>query len=261
MKEELKLLIGLMDRSIFLKSGAIDWGSPIPSFGNLEIAKLATVGLNPSNREFVDIEGNELDGEFRRFHTLRSLGLTKWMEASDYHHTVILDFCFKYFERNPYDNWFKKLEYLISGANISYYSPSSTACHLDLIPYATFNKWTDLTSQSKSRLLELSRDFLGLLLNASQLDILVLNGQSVVDKLEEMANVRFEKIYMENWNLPRKSLPEVQGYSYQGVVEYLGEVRLKRPVRVLGYNHNIQSSFGVTKGVQSAIRDWITASV
>jgi hypothetical protein len=36
-------------------------------------------------------------------------------------------------------------------------------------------------------------------------------------------------------------------------------IDLGRPVLVLGYNHNIQSSFGVTAKVKCAIRKWFAA--
>ena len=54
----------------------IGWGCPVPFFGHLESAQLATVGINPSNREFVGIDGNELAGQDRRLPTLDSLGLS-----------------------------------------------------------------------------------------------------------------------------------------------------------------------------------------
>src|SRR5207302_775531 len=115
----------------------IPWSSPVPVFGNLETAKVATLGINPSNREFVDVSGNELDGNSRRFHTLRSLDIPTWTKAKDRHLQLINDSCSDYFQRNPYDAWFRKLDSIITGTNTSYYHSLSHACHLDLVPYAT----------------------------------------------------------------------------------------------------------------------------
>jgi hypothetical protein len=41
----------------------------------------------------------------------------------------------------------------------------------------------------------------------------------------------------------------------------LSGIRLAEEILVLGYNHNLQSSFGVTNTVIFAIRDWITDAV
>ncbi len=239
----------------------ISWGSPIPSFGNLLSAKIATVGLNPSNREFVDVVGDELNGPNRRFHTLNSLGLREWRYAKPKHYESIIDYCFNYFNRNPYDGWFKKLDNLISGTSFSYYFPSGYACHLDLIPYATFTKWAYLSPLQQKKLLEFSSDYLGLLLNQSEISTLILNGQTVVNNLERMSGGEFDKVEMRDWALPRKSLDDVQGFSYRGYVTRVGNILLNRPIEILGYNHNIQSSFGVTKGVQLSIRKWISESI
>ena len=47
---------------------------PVLFFGDLFQARAVTVGLNPSDREYVDRSGNELEGALRRFETMASLG-------------------------------------------------------------------------------------------------------------------------------------------------------------------------------------------
>jgi hypothetical protein len=44
-------------------------------------------------------------------------------------------------------------------------------------------------------------------------------------------------------------------------VRALSGVQLGREVLVLGFNHNIQSSFGVTTRVRAAIRQWVARTV
>jgi len=254
-------IVKLMSFNELAEVDIIPWGSPIPSFGNLLTAKIATVGLNPSNREFVDVAGQELNGPNRRFHTLNSLGLLEWRHAKTKHYELILEYCFNYFNRNPYDGWFKKLDNLISGTSLSYYFPSGFACHLDLIPYATFTKWAYLSPLQQKKLLEFSSDYLGLLINQSEISTLVLNGQTVVSNLEKVSGCEFEKTEMSDWALPRKTIEDVQGCSYRGYITRIGNISLNRSIEVLGYNHNIQSSFGVTKGVQLSIRKWISESI
>jgi hypothetical protein len=261
MYSTLTTLIDRLDSSAVSGTDVIRWGSPVPSFGDLSNAAVATLGLNPSNREFVDESGDELEGVSRRFHTLRSLGLSSWEEVDARHLHMIIESCRSYFQGNPYDTWFKKLDQVISGTNASYYSSTSCACHLDLIPYATSRKWTELSPQQRSSLLGSAGDTLGLLLRDSPVRILILNGRSVVEQFQDIAGVCLETEVMPTWSLPRQARPDVRGVSYRGVIDTLSGIALGRDVLVLGFNHNIQSSFGVTTEVIRAIRSWITQSV
>ncbi|MFZ5554497.1 MAG: hypothetical protein ACOZCO_15365 [Bacteroidota bacterium] len=258
MKKELSDLIYMLNDPRLSKADVIMWGSPIISFGNVSNSKIATLGLNPSNREFVDVNGKELEGNKRRFHTLQSLGIKKWSEISEKHLNKIKEFCEEYFLRNPYDEWFKKLDYIISGTSMSYYFPSGEACHLDLIPYATASKWTELSYSQKRILLDLTIEVLGKLIKNSEITILILNGQTVVDNLEKVAGIKLKKSLMKSWTLPRKDTMGVQGFSYTGTINNIGGINFKREVSVLGFNHNIQSSYGVTSEVHLSIRKWVT---
>jgi hypothetical protein len=257
MNQEISYLLQKLDNHVE-DLELIKWSCPVPSFGNLPTATIATLGLNPSNREFMDADGVEITGNKRRLPTLTYFGLDGWKDAKEEHFHSILDFCFEYFERNPYDSWFKRLDYIISGTSYSYYFPSQKACHLDLIPFATAAKWGNLTPVQQSRLLESNRETLGLLLCASDVRMLLLNGQSVVNNLEQIAGVKFTRTLMPDWALPRKESDDVLGFAYRGTIEAIGGVRLNRTIEVLGYNHNIQSSFGVTREVLDSIRNWVS---
>jgi hypothetical protein len=250
------LLKRLADRSL-AGAGVIPWSSPVVSFGDLSRARVATLGLNPSNREFVDGEGNELGGASRRFQTLTSLGLSTWAEAESRHVSLIAESCRIYFATNPYDAWFKRLDKLIAGLKVSYYSTLFGACHLDLVPYATADKWTDLRRQQRLKLLDCAGDTLGVLLRDSPVQILILNGSSVVEHFQSVASIELERTTMRDWTLRRDEGLGVAGIAYKGVVRTVGGTRLRRELHVLGFNHNIQSSFGVTTQVTEAIRQWI----
>jgi hypothetical protein len=254
-------LVKCLDNAALSGTSVIPWSCPVLSFGDLSRARVATLGLNPSNREFVDESGNELDGPSRRFHTLKSLGLARWSDANVRHLHLIVDSWRAYFHTNPYDGWFKKLDYIIGGTKASYYNASGRACHLDLIPYATTCKWTALTARQRSLLLAVGGDTLGLLLRDSPVRLLILNGNSVVKQFQDIAGVNLGKQTMRNWSLPRRSHSGVIGIAYKGAVRYLSGVRLDRELLVLGFNHNIQSSFGVTTQVTTAIREWISRTV
>jgi hypothetical protein len=251
----LTTLLDRLDSSAISKTNVIHWSSPVPAFGDLANARVATLGLNPSNREFVDEWGEELQGLARRFHTLRSLGLHSWSEVDVRHLNMMLEACQQYFLGNPYDRWFRKLDYVVAGTQASFYD--ATACHLDLIPYATACKWTDLTWQQRSSLLSIAGDTLALLLRDSPVRTLILNGKAVVQQFQDIADVQLDKEEMPTWSLPRQTKPDVAGIAYQGVVDTLSGIPLGHEILVLGYNHNLQSSFGVTTKVVNAIRAWI----
>jgi hypothetical protein len=258
MNSTLSHLIKRLEGSTLSGANVIPWSCPVPAFGDPSSSMVATLGLNPSNREFVDGAGNELDGAERRFHTLRSLELSHWSEATARHLELIVDSCRAYFSRNPYDGWFRKLDYLISGTKASYYDNATGACHLDLIPYATSCKWTELTQKQRSLLVGEAGDTLGLLLRDSEIRLLVLNGNSVAEHFQTMAGLRLEKRTMPQWALPRRQQADVTGIAYKGIVREVSGISLGRELLVLGFNHNIQSSFGVTTQVRDAIRRWIT---
>ena len=228
--------------------------APIPYFGDISNSRVATVGINPSNKEFEDNSRNDLAGRKRRFHTLKSLGITSWSEASRCHRQLIVESCTNYFEGNPYITWFKPLNKVIVGTRTSYYN--SNACHLDLVPYATTCKWIKLKKQQQSKLLCLNRSLVGQLLSVSPIKVLFLNGQEVVDGFQGAASIQLERQRMDDWTLHYKNGPRY-GFAYRGVVSCLPNIPLNRRVLVLGCSHNIQGTFGLNGTVVDSIKDWI----
>jgi hypothetical protein len=253
----LESLVERLDGPQLHELNVIPWAAPVISFGNLSHSRIATLGLNPSNREFVDNSGLELDGHERRFHTLRSLGIKRWSQINGDHLKLILDSCNNYFEGNPYDTWFQSLNKLLAGVNATYYGMFSDACHLDLVPYATACKWVELNTAQRVLLLQLAGDALGILLRDSVVDVLVLNGQSVIENFQIIGDTKFKKKAVAKWTLPRKDSRGVTGYAYTGTVSRVSGIDLGREVSILGYSHNIQSSFGVTTQVRDSIQKWI----
>ena len=228
------------------------WAAPIPAFGDISGAKLASVGLNPSDGEFLDSAGSELTGDSRRFHTLSSLHLSEWTEADSRQIRLMLESCSLYFKRNPYDRWFKPLEKMMSGTPFSLYS--SGACHLDLVPYATLPRWGKLSRQQHFDLVGATADILPLLLDQSTIRVLVLNGKSVVQRFQQMTGAALQPTEMPGWSLEFRNGIRVRGFSYRGEIERLGSVSFAKPILVLGYNHNIPSTHGVTRVIP---RNWL----
>ncbi|MCP8687284.1 hypothetical protein [Marinobacterium sedimentorum] len=259
MNDIYSILLMRLSKTITSHNRIIPWATPVPVFGDSVRSKVATLGLNPSNREFVDTKGNELQGEYRRFHTLNSLMLDDWSKVNKSHLNLIEKSCEEYFYNNPYDNWFAALNKLISGTGCSYYnSLFGKACHLDLVPYATSVKWSSLTSTQKKNLLELSSDALVELLNNSSIKLLILNGSTVVKSFQDIFNIELNIKKEDEWTLPRDKGKGVTGFSFYGKIDHLSNINLNREIVVIGFNHNIQSSFGVTNNIKLSIQNWIT---
>jgi hypothetical protein len=116
-----------------------------------------------------------------------------------------------------------------------------------------------LTPAARRRLVEVSTDALATLLRACTIELLVLNGKSVVTLFEMMTGVRLRQSPMEPWSLPRQGGAEILGVAYHGELDRVDGTDLDRRIRVVGYNHNLQSSFGVTAAVIASIAQWLSA--
>ncbi len=253
-------LLNRLDSPAFAGTGVIKWGCPVPTFGDPANARIATLGINPSNREFVDQLGKELDGRERRFHTLKSLGLSKWAEADLRHIEQITESCTQYFQRNPYNLWFKRLEYVVAAMKATFYGAAPSACHLDLVPYATAHKWTELSSRQRTSLFAVSKDALARILVDAPVSVLILNGRSVVKHFQLLTGVCLHPQHVHGWRLKRRSSADISGIAYMGTTEVLSGLDLGRRILILGFNHNLQSSYGVTADAINAIRTWLAHS-
>ncbi len=253
---EVDRLIALLHKGRPVELGAIPWASPVLAFGDPANSRVATLGLNPSNLEFVDRHGRQLHAPYHRFESLATLNVGSWGEVASRGVRRVWYACEDYFYGNPYDQWFKRLEKLLVGTGASYYTSLGVkACHLDLVPFATADKWSSLASCERAQLIELGTPSLVKTILASDIRVLVLNGNSVVKEFSRL--VPPDSLVprpMKSWSLQGG---RVQGVGYVGRVSRLGGFDLDRELLVLGYNHNIQSSFGVTSEAVAAMATWI----
>ncbi|WP_294912611.1 hypothetical protein [Tatumella sp. UBA2305] len=245
----IKLLTDKLSGIVLTSRGIIDYASPIPVFGRISLSKIATLGLNPSDKEFNDRNHNEILGHKRRFNTLNSLNISNWQNLDEKSIHMIAESCEEYFERNPYNSWFKPLDNLISDSGFSYYGKYSNACHLDLIPFATYKKWSSLEKASKDFLLRDLSPHLGEIIKNSNIQILILNGKSVIDNFQKTSDVSLSEHQEPSFDLHRNGCNNVLGYEYTGFFRTISGVDIGRKIYVYGFNHNLQSSFGVSKAV------------
>jgi hypothetical protein len=210
--------------------------TPVVSFGDMTRASVATLGLNPSRLEFLDSGGSELTGSSRRFETLTSLPAARLSEATPFALERVLQACSCYFERNPYRRWFDQLEPILAGIDASYYDGS--ACHLDLVQWATDPTWGKLPRRAKNQLLAADAGFLGEQLRRESIRLLLLNGRGVLDGFERAFGIELKP------DAPPLSDGEISCSFRVGTFEQ---------VRVIAWSTNIQSSFGVSRKLRGLI--------
>jgi hypothetical protein len=139
---------------------SVDGSLPVLFFGDALSARIATVGLNPSKREYLDRKGQALRPVAQRFATLGSLGAPSRGELSDAQADRAIDVMRAYYDpdRPVFLSYFRHLTHFLHGMGVSY--GERTATHLDLVQESTDPVWTKLDTDEKARLLERDLPFL-----------------------------------------------------------------------------------------------------
>ncbi len=208
--------------------------TPVIAFGDVRKAKVATLGWNPSKLEFLNGRGYELTGPMRRLESLSSLGVTDLSSASPEVIWRVFESCNTYFQRCPYRKWFDVLEKVLRRLGASYYD--GTACHLDLVQWATDPTWRELQSSQKEVLIEADLPFLRQQLFQEHIEFLLLNGSGIAKAYSE----RLHQTLTERVISDKVALKLFVGCTPHGVT-------------VIGWNKNLQSSFGVSNDYIRAV--------
>ena len=211
--------------------------TPVVAFGDARTAQVATLGLNPSRAEFLDRVGRELRGPDRRLATPSSLGTSGLSDASTSVIAQVLTDCESYFQRNPYRRWFDQLELILAQCNASYYDGS--ACHLDLVQWATDPTWGGLSKEIRLRLIETDVPFLVEQLANENIQVLLVNGAGVIGQLKKYTVAKLDEV------------DRIVGYANVDSKLFVGT--LLGRIKIVGWSTNIQSSFGVTRELRGEI--------
>lgn len=169
-------------------SCVIPGSTPVVAFGNARRARVATLSLNPSKLEFQNRQGCELRGSDRRLATHRSLGTSDLSNAPyELIRQVLMD-CDTYFRRNPYRQWFDQLKPILNACGVSYYN--DTACHLDIVQWATDPTWGSLPKTAKTELVSSDAEFLISQLDHEKIELLLVNGIGAMRQLDEFMETK-----------------------------------------------------------------------
>ena len=209
--------------------------TPVVSFGNSRTAVYATLGLNPSRVEFLDRSGRLLTGADRRLSTYQSLGSDSLSDAPSDIISQVLQDCDNYFKLNPYRQWFDPLNAILKQSGASYYD--GTACHLDLVQWATDPTWGSLKPKTvRERLLNDDAEFLHEQLSQENISTLLINGSSVLNQLRRSLGVAFTE------------QEPISGYGRHDT--RLFTATINNSVSVIAWSTNLQSSFGVSTALK-----------
>ena len=174
--------------------------TPVPFFGNFTGASSYTIGINPSLQEFQSSTGELLGSEEKRLEDFQSLGILT--SESSYqilagHSSLIYLACLNYFDRNPY-HWFNIMDEVVNRVCKSSYFDGS-ACHLDLVQWATDPIWSTIlrtdpeeaTNLSTHDLLFLNQQINWIRNYNENLKRFVLSGKTVVNSLSGIFNLKY----------------------------------------------------------------------
>lgn len=207
----------------------IEGSTPVISFGNFRESRIATLGINPSNLEFLDRTGNFLSETEQRLATWESLGIVGTEEITEPHAIAIVNASDSYFEVNPYRSWFDYLEKVLQpGFGSSYYNGS--ACHLDLVQWSTKDKWSSLSKTQRQILLDEGVPFLRSQLHSENISHVIVNGNAVWNEIKRSKIAEFHDV--ETITFGKNSTPCTMRIGF-------GE-----NTKFLGWTTNIQSGRG-----------------
>lgn len=224
--------------------------TPVVAFGDATKARIATLGLNPSSAEFEKASNVLLPERERRLATLPWLGVKSLQHASPAIIEKVLEESNNYFScsSNPFRKWFDKLLPPLKALQASYYD--GTACHLDIVQWATSPKWGDLQTDHRSIAQNLVREDIPFLRSqltkCSNIEVLLLNGSGVMN------------LFNKHFRPELKKVVEFGGYSSRPCTEYRG--KLYDRIKAISWSVNYQAQFaGVRRGYDEELSCHIAA--
>lgn len=211
----------------------IDRSTPVIAFGNPVCARVATLGINPSSKEFLDRSGSLMIGAQRRLVTLDSLDVADRRNLNEDHARSVLDGCADYFNVRSYA-WFKPLNWILAQSIGASYG--TTACHLNLAQWATHPVWRTLNATVRWRLIDDGVGFLESQLVNEGYRLVIANGRTVMNVVEAAGITSWTNI----GSVPQNPTARL----------YVGE---RGNQRFLGWSCNLQSQPGARRHVEALI--------
>lgn len=212
--------------------------APVLYFGDLKNAEVATISINPSDKEFLDGKGRILSGSNKRLESLHSLKRTNWNGLTQKKFDTMLDSYDNYFNNNPY-SWFNALENILNYNGYSYFKNKNLklAAHLDICCMPTKEKWGEITKENQTKLKEFGLPILAKLLKeeSPNLKTIVINGKTVYNSISK---------YITNPETNTSSFIQNNKtkVQYKGEMSNLCNIELGKVLKVVGWSTFISSN-------------------
>ena len=173
--------------------GIIPGTTPVISFGDFTTARVATLGINPSSREFLS-GGKLIPSPKKRLVDFEVLGEGATFPLTRDQAFQVWEGCTRYFSSNrAYWSWFRPLSNLLGATGgLSY--EDGDVCHLDLSPWATEPVWGKLSKEQKQELINDGLDLLNWQTQHNHLDAIIFNGRQVYEVIKEFTKIEIKAI-------------------------------------------------------------------
>ena len=170
----------------------VEGSLPVVSFGDYRTAEVATLALNPSSLEFLDQQGGYLLEDRRRLASRVSIQRSEGEQLSNAEVAQVFHDSNTYFGRRPYKQWFQWLQTLLTSTQLGSFC-DGTACHLDLVQWATKPAQGELAAEVWQRLVDEDREFLVWQLGQTPARTVLVNGAACVEWLSKEGLVAWQE--------------------------------------------------------------------
>ena len=153
---------------------------PVTSFGDVNRARVLTVGINPSSSEFMLSGGKGLLPEGKkRFIDSSVLGIPSDTALDENEARVVLQGNQNYFKTGNHYKWFDEMEkWVLNPLGFSYFD--GTAAHVDVLQWATHPVWSGIEDDVfNSEIINPDVTLLAAILSQRTYDFVLINGKTV----------------------------------------------------------------------------------
>jgi hypothetical protein len=180
----------------------VEGSLPVLFFGDVAAARVATVGLNPSDREYLSDSGSLLDGAAQRFATLASLRAADRASLTDTQCEEAIEWMRHYFDpgRPVYSSYFLTLGHFLNGWGVDF--TDGTAVHLDVVQEATQPRWSGLARAARQALVGTDLPFLAEQVRLLGVHAVICTGATVSSLVKAQLGVEVRgtgTLELEGW--------------------------------------------------------------
>ncbi len=181
MKTVKELIIEYMQKPLPIGLDIVEQSVPICFFGNIETAKVATIGINPAKNAFSSNPALPDREDFA----------TKDYDFLTIEHAITIYNSLQTYFNRPYHCFFKKLETFVTPVFNCHYS-DGTMVHIDIVPWATNNNWAKIPQFIKKVFIEEYKEFFVKIINESNIKLFFVNGKTVKNELQRILNLKWK---------------------------------------------------------------------